>query len=131
MKELTIIEKDRVGLLADVTEALGRTHVNIQTVFVDVTRSKQSIIHIVLEPRVAKKAAKALRKEGFKVIDSDVLIVRTKDVPGELAKVCRLLSDNGVGVTNAFSISRSSGEGLDALSTTDNAKARKLIKEYL
>ncbi|MFH0974122.1 MAG: ACT domain-containing protein [Candidatus Micrarchaeota archaeon] len=131
MKELTLVENDRVGLLADVSETLGKAHVNIQTIFVDVTRSKQAIIHVVLEPRVALKAAKALRKNGFKVMGSDVLVVRTKDTPGELAKVCRLLADKGINVTNAFSISHYNGEGLDAISTTDNAKARKIIKDYL
>ena len=130
MKELTIVEKDRVGLLADVSETLGGARINIQTIFADVTRSKQAIIRVMLEQRVAKKAAATLRKKGFKVMDSDVIIIRTKDKPGELARVCRLLADNGIGVTNAFSISRSEGEALDAISTTDNGKARKLIKDY-
>ena len=131
MKELTLVEKDRVGLLADVSEILGKAHVNIQSVFVDVTRAKQAIIHVILEPRATLTAAKALRKHGFKVMNSDILIVRTKDTPGELAKVCRLLADKGINVTNAFSISHYGGEALDAISTTDNTKARKIIKEYL
>lgn len=131
MKELTIVEKDRIGLLADVSETLGKARVNIQTIFVDVTRSKQAIIHVVLEPRVASRAVKALRKAGFKVMGSDVLIIRTSDKPGELSKVCRLLADYGVNVTNAYSISRTRGEALDAISTTNNEKARKLLHSYL
>ncbi|MEM0475755.1 MAG: ACT domain-containing protein [Candidatus Norongarragalinales archaeon] len=133
VKELTVVEKDRMGLLADVSEALGKARVNIQTIFVDVTRGGQAVIHIVLKPRIAAKAVKALRKSGFKVMDSNVLVVRTRDKPGELSKLCRLLADHGINVTNAFSISRAGGEGLDAISTTDNEKARKLLhaRKYL
>ncbi len=131
MKEITLIEKDRMGLLADVSETLGKARVNIQTIFVDVTRGKQAIIHVFVKPPAAKKAAATLRKKGFKVIGSNVLVLRMPDKPGELSKVCRLLSDNAINVTNAFSVSRSNGEALDAISTTDNDNARKLLKEYL
>jgi hypothetical protein len=131
MKELTIVEKDRMGLLADVSATLGKAGVNIQTIFVDVTRSKQAIIHVVLKQRVAVKATKALRKAGFKVMGSDILVLRLRNRPGELSKACRILSDNGINVTNAFSISRKGEEGIDAISTTDNAAARKLLNNYL
>jgi hypothetical protein len=131
MKEITLIEKDRMGLLADVSEALGSARVNIQTIFVDVTRGKQAVIHVFVKPQAAKKAAATLRKKGFKVIGSNVLVLHMPDKPGELSKACRVLSENGINVTNAFSVSRSNGEALDAISTTDNEKAGKLLKDYL
>jgi len=131
MQEITIVEKDRMGLLADVSEVLGKARVNLKTIFVDVTRSKQAIIHVVLRPERAAKALKALRKAGFKVMDSTVLVLRLQDKPGELSKACRMLADKGINVTNAFSISRLHGEGLDAISTTDNERARKILKAYL
>ena len=131
MKELTIVEKDRVGLLADVSETLGKARVNIQSIFVDVTRGKQAIIHVFVKPATAKKAGVVLRKKGFKVIGSNIFVLRVPDKPGELSKVCRLLSDNSVNVTNAFCVNRANGEAIDAISTTDNAKARKLLKDYL
>ncbi len=65
--ELTIVERDRIGLLADVSAVLARSQVDIDTVFVDVNRARRAIVRVVLKPRAAGVAARALCQAGFKV----------------------------------------------------------------
>jgi len=127
-KEITVIEKDRVGLLADVSEALAKAGVNIESVQAE-SSGRQGIIRLLVN--APEKAKKALTKAGFNVLDSNILVIRLRDKPGELAKVSRLLADANINIQNVYLISKNGGEAIDALQTSDNEKAKKILKQYL
>ena len=127
-KEITVIEKDRVGLLADVSEALAKAGVNIESVQAE-SSGRQGIIRLLVN--APEKAKKALTKAGFNVLDSNILVIRLRDKPGELAKVSRLLAEANINIQNVYLISKNGGEAIDALQTSDNEKAKKILKQYL
>lgn len=129
MKELAIVEKDRVGLLADVSEALGRNRVNIESLSVEVTPGQMAILRILTNAFV--KAKRVLKKAGFKVMDTDVLIIRMVDRPGELAAMTRLLANDGINIQNVHLLSKEKGEGIFALELSDYGHAKELLKKYL
>lgn len=131
MKELTVVENDRIGLLADLTELLGMNGVNIESISVDATSGGKAIIRVILAGGSWQKAKALLKEKAFNVLDTSVLVVRLPDRPGELAKVSRLLADNGIAVQNVYVIDRKKGEAVDAIQTNDNEKAKKLLKAYL
>ena len=65
--ELTIVERDRINLLADVSAALASSRVDVDTVFVDVNRARRAVVRVVLKPKAADVAVRALCDAGFKV----------------------------------------------------------------
>lgn len=125
MKELTVIARDRVGLLADVSEALARSGVNISSLSVE-TAARTAVVRIVVEH--PSDGRKTLEKAGFKVADDEVVMLKLPDRPGELAKISRRLADNGVAIENVMLVSRENNETLLALKTSDYKKASKLLK---
>lgn len=128
MKELIIVAKDRVGLLADMSEALGNAGVNIESVDADIA-GKNAVIRFVVND--AEKGKAVLKLAGFKSVESDVLILKMEDKPGELAKVARVLSNAHVNMRNVYMIGKEKGIAFVAVQVDDRAKAVKLLKGYL
>ncbi len=128
LKELTVVEKDRVGLLADISETVAKAGVNIESVHAE-SSGQQAIIRLLVN--APEKAKKALNKAGFNVLDSNIITIRLPDRPGELARISRLLADAKINIRNIYLVSKSGGEAIDALQTDDNKKAKKILKEYL
>jgi len=129
MKELVIVEKDRVGLLSDIAEALGKADVNIESVSADVV-GENAVIRIFVNDE--KKGTEALVNAGFKPVASDTLVVTVEDKPGELSKVTRILSDENISITNTYLIGKEKGKSLIAIKVEKKSyeKARKLLKDY-
>lgn len=124
MKEITIVSKDRIGLLADVSQALAEKNINIESVSVE-TSGRTAIIRIVTNQE--KKADSVLENAGFKPVGADVLVVRLVDRPGELAKTTRLLADNRINIENVFLLNKEGRESVFALRVSDYQKAKKLL----
>lgn len=125
MKEITVVEHDRVGLLADISEALGEKRINIDSLAVEVV-GRTCIARLLVEN--AEAAKKALEARKFRVIAADILVLHLKDQPGELAKVTRLLADHGVAVSNVYMVNRENNMTVLALSVSDYEKAKKALK---
>ena len=128
MKELVIISKDRVGLLADISDALGKVKVNIESVSADVVGSN-AVIKLVVSDE--KKGKIALQKVGFKPVAGDTLVLTLDDRPGELSRIARLLSVEGVNMTNVYMLGKEDGKSLVAVKVDKMAKAKKILREYL
>lgn len=126
-KEITVVAKDRIGLLADVSDILSRDGINIDTVAVE-SSSRNAIIRLLVSDPV--KARKSLEAAGFKVMDCDALVIGIPDKPGELAKVSRLLADSKINIESMFVMNKEGNDTvLAALKVTDYNSARKLLKE--
>lgn len=128
VEELVVVTKDRVGLLARISEALGNAKINIESISADVVGRNAVIKLIVSDP---KKGKSILRKAGFKPIASDTLVVTLEDKPGELSKVSKLLSDAGISITNVYMLGKEKGKSIIAFKVDRMAKARKVLKDYL
>ena len=128
MSELTIVSKDRVGLLADISDALGKEGINIEFVSVETTASTAIVQLNVANGSSAKKA---LTAAGFRVVDKHNILLRLKDRPGELAKVSRKLADAGVNIKNVYILDAAKNEKILAMDTSDNAKAKTVLASYL
>ncbi len=125
MKEITVVANDRVGLLADISEALALKKINITSLAAEST-GRTGIVRLMVEhPAEAKKA---LETKGFKVMDADLLVVHLKDKPGELAQVARQLADHGISIGNVLMLNREHSQTVLAMGVSDYAKAKKVLK---
>lgn len=128
MVELTVVARDRVGLLADIGEILGKKGINIESVSVEAS-GKTAMVHLNLGHAVESK--KLLSDSGFRVVERDKLLLRLKDQPGELAKVSRSLANANINIKNVYILDAERRQKILAVDTSDNSKARKLLKAYL
>ena len=129
MKAIVVVEKDMVGLLADIADVLGKAKVNIDSVSADVA-GKSAVVRLFVSDE--KKGTEALRKAGFKPVASDTVVALLPDEPGELSRMARMLSEAGIGMTNVYHLGKSSGKALVAIKVgkKDFAKAQKLLANY-
>ena len=130
MRELVIVTNDRVGLLADISGALAKKNINIESVDVEVT-GKKAVCRVLTLKKDYPKAKKELAKAGFKVLAFDVLVVKLADKPGELSGVARKLADKGINIKNVHLLAKTDGFTLCALEADDTKLARELLAGYL
>jgi hypothetical protein len=128
MKQITLVADDRVGLLADVSYILGTARVNIDAISVEVHGGK-AIVNLTVKDD--QKASTMLSSNGYKILESEVLLVKVKDEPGALSEVTSRLKEGGVSIANLYLLTRGGGYAIDAFVVDKPKKARKLLSEYL
>jgi hypothetical protein len=105
MKEITIRGKNEVGILAAIAESLGNIGVNIEAISAHESNN-QAILRLVTSDVATTKKALA-RLPNITVSDSDILVVKLHNKPGELGKLTRKLADQGVNLESVYIVSRS------------------------
>ncbi|MCX8195106.1 MAG: ACT domain-containing protein [Candidatus Micrarchaeota archaeon] len=128
MKQLTIVADDKVGLLADISYILGKARINIEALSTEVHGGK-AVINISVKDD--KKAIRLLEANNYKVLQSEVIIIKLKDEPGELAKVSEMLRSGGVKTNSVYLLARGDGISLDVLTVDKPKKAKELLKAYI
>jgi len=128
MKQITVVADDKVGLLADISYILGKARINIEAIAVEVIGHK-AVINLTLKDD--KRAAELLKNNGYRVLESEVLVVKLKDEPGELARISERLAEAGINVESLYLLSRHEGYSLDALRVGNYKKAAKLLENCL
>jgi hypothetical protein len=128
MRELIIVAKEQVGLLARISKILGDKNINIDSVSVE-TVGKDAMIHLVASQE--KEAVKLLEDAGYKVTASDVLVLKIEDQPGELAKVALTLAEAGINIRSVLFMRKEENKGLFAVKVTKPEKAVEILKDYL
>ena len=128
MEQITVVVDDRVGLLADISYLLGKARLNIEALTV-ATVSGKAIMSFVVKDE--KRAKQVLAANGYRVLESEVLIVRLKDEPGELSKLSALLLRHKISILNLYFLAKEPGWGFLALRTDKTKKAKGVLAPYL
>jgi hypothetical protein len=95
VRQLSIFLENRSGRLAEVTDILGESCVNIRALSLADT-SDFGILRVIVED--TDKALRILEEKGFTVTVTEVLAVEVEDKPGGLARVLKLLDEKEVNV---------------------------------
>ncbi|VVB67872.1 ACT domain protein [Candidatus Norongarragalina meridionalis] len=127
MKTITVVTKDRVGLLADVSGLLGENNINISSIAAE-AHGKTGILRIGADNPA--KTKEVLKKAGFDVSDFEMIVVRLKNKPGELARLTRELVENGIDIKNAYQFPADKGEVVFGFETSNVAKAKKVAASF-
>jgi len=128
MEQLTVLVEDKPGALADICEAFGKNGVNIKAISAE-GLGEAGIIRVVTED--LNTAKRALKREGYNFTVSEIIQLRLDDRPGELGKVTRKLSDNGINIQYIYIIGRDKGFTDLAIKVTDTEAGKELLDKYL
>ena len=95
VRQLSIFLENRSGRLAEVTDILGKSGINIRALSLADT-SDFGILRVIVED--TDKSLRILEEKGFTVTVTDVLAVEVEDKPGGLSRVLNLLNSQDVNV---------------------------------
>lgn len=128
MKEIVVIARDRVGLLADITYMLASTKMNIDTLSVTAVGG-EAVIYMGVKDE--KKAKKILEANKLKVMSSEQVVVVLEDKPGEMSNLSRMLADYKINILNVHLVSTARGKQIYALRLDKPKKAKKILEPYI
>jgi hypothetical protein len=92
----------RVGLLADVMEALWTADVNVLAIG---AYDKGDMGEFLMITSNNKRAFEALEKLGGEIDMMSVVVAEVPNVPGELATIARRLAEGGINVGQVYATS--------------------------
>jgi hypothetical protein len=125
VKEIRLFMLDKVGLLSEVTTAIAKAKVNINTIC---AYAMENHAFFMLTTSSHARAKKALAPLGFGMEEKDVIQVEVPNKPGELQKVAEKIADAGVDIEYMYATTGGS-KATCILKTVDDQKAMKVIRK--
>ncbi|MDD5337346.1 MAG: ACT domain-containing protein [Candidatus ainarchaeum sp.] len=126
IREIILLAKDRLGLVADISYVLAKEKINIEQISANVVDGKTIIMLGVLSAK-HEKAKSALERNGFEILPSKSLGVKLEDRPGALADVSRSLAEAKVNVLNIHILGKCEGNVYDSIVVDRPKEARKVL----
>lgn len=128
MKPITIVADDKVGLLADLSYILAKAKINIEAISADVVAGKSVVILTLSD---AARGKEVLESAGYKVEESNSVVIKLDDKPGELNRVTALLSKEGVNISNVRMLSKDGKTTILAITVDKPKRASALLSDVI
>ena len=125
VKEIRLFMLDKVGLLSEVTTAIAKAKVNINTIC---AYAMENHAFFMLTTSSHAKAKKALAPLGFGIEEKDVIQVEVPNKPGELQKVAEKIANAGIDIEYMYATTGGS-KATCIFKTADDQKAMKVIRK--
>lgn len=123
-----VINKDRKGLVAQISELMGKHNINIDSINAN---SEQGFAEIRLFTSDNDMALSILNESGFKALPDENILVRIQDTPGALGSISRTLSENDIDIRAITMIEQNQGSNIVAIVTDQDENARRILKDSL
>ncbi len=128
VEQISVFLENKAGRLAEVADVLGREGINIRALSLADT-TDFGILRLIVNDR--ERAKKALKEAGFTVGITQVIAVEVEDKPGGLAKILKLLADEGINVEYMYAfVERSSGNAVLIFKFEDLDKAIEVLQGH-
>ncbi|MBI4775748.1 MAG: amino acid-binding protein [Deltaproteobacteria bacterium] len=95
MRQYSVSLENRVGALAELCAVVAQESINLLAICA-IDTVEEAVLRIVAERQEETKSV--LEKQGFRVIDTEVLVVELDNNPGATGRVAALLSQNGINI---------------------------------
>jgi hypothetical protein len=129
MKQITVIARNRAGLMADVTGALAAAGINIENADAQSFRDAAVMILTVDRYDEALRALQTL--PDITAVSEDAILVRLRNEPGALARVSSRFREAGINIRSIRFVQRDDDHALVAISTERRAEALELVRDVL
>jgi len=129
MKQLTIISENRPGITAEVTEALAKQNINIESMDGETFDDTGIIILSVDNYDLALFTLNKI--PGINVISEDVILIRIANQPGALAQIANRFKLANMNIRSIRFVQRDQDYGIVAISTERSDEAIDLVKDVL
>ncbi len=127
IKQISVVLKNIPGMLADLSQILGKEGVNIRAISVADT-SEVSTVRLVTDDPV--KAMNILKSSNFTAYETDVLAVETPDHPGGLFAVVKPLKEADINVLYLYPyLGRTNDQAIVILGVDKLRDAEEVLKK--
>ena len=127
VKQISVFVENRAGSLLEITTRMAEAGINIRAVsMADTTRF--GIFRLIVDQPAECEAL--LRREGFTVSITNVLVVGLKDRPGGLTEAIKVLAKVGINIDYMYAfISHAVHDACVILRVADIEIAEKILTE--
>ncbi len=122
--QFSIFLPNEPGILAVITELLGKNDINIRALTVG-DAADYGVLRIIVDD--PDKCLTVLQDANYMVSKTEVLAVEVEDKPGGLHKIAKLLGDNAINIDYIYS-TLAAGAAVILLRVNKPDKALKLLK---
>jgi len=127
VKQVSVFLENKSGRLKEVTEVLGSAGINMSAFTIADTSDFGILRLIVSEPEMAREI---LKKNKFAVQTSDVILIKTPNRPGGLAKMLGVLNEGNVFIEYMYAFSYSDDTAVIVLRPTDLQKCIDILQNH-
>jgi hypothetical protein len=124
-KQLTVVTQNALGTLAEVTSVVANIGVNIENVCA-YAAGDVAIFHFLTDNN--ETARSALEEKGYRVMETEAIVLQMWNRPGSLSAVARKFRQHGIDLQYVYGTSSLGGEKMTMVfSSEDNAKAAEVF----
>ncbi len=133
IRKISIIAKDRVGLLSDISYILAKEKVNIEEIDAQAIEGEKAVIMLGVESNNYDKAKKALEKNGYAPLPENSFIISLEDKPGELARISKILSERKINIMKVATVGKNKENKhmLIEIIVNKPKEAKRILDEYV
>jgi hypothetical protein len=113
---------NRIGVVAGITKAVADTRTNVMAMASWVSPADPAKAYFRILTANNNKTTNALKKLGYTVKQTDVLLVEAPNKPGAFCPVAHKIANAGININHVYATAIGQ-KGIVVLSTDDNAKA--------
>lgn len=125
VEQVTVFLQNEQGRLKELTNILAQNSINISALSVAET-AQYGVMRMLVSD--SDKALDALKKADFSAKKTRVILVKTPDVPGALAKLLDALVVQGINVSYMYGYSSGDQSNL-ILKVSDPEKASEIVAQ--
>ncbi len=85
--------------------------------------------HLIVENSDLQKVRQKIKKSGIVAVEKEVIIIKLENRPGTMAEAAKKISDKGINLLYAFSVTMSPTLSYVLLGASDNKAALKALQE--
>jgi hypothetical protein len=127
-RQISVAIENQPGRLAAMSRVMAAHGINIKDLSV-VDNVEQGMIRMVTSDPAGCKAL--LLKEGFYVVEAEVLVVILKDTPGKLAVLCEALANASINIDYAYGSEDPSEEHVRiVMKVSSIERAREVLQSF-
>ena len=124
-KQLTVVLQNTMGTLAKITGIVADKGANIENVCAYAV-GDVAVVHLLTDDSWKTRAA--LEREGYQVVETEVIVMQMWNRPGSLSAVARKFRQHGINVHYVYGTSSQGGEKMSIVfSAEDNDKATEIF----
>lgn len=127
VKQVSVFLENKSGRLKEVTEVLGRAGINMSAFTIADTSDFGILRLIVSDP---DRAREILKKNKFAVQTTDVILIKTPNRPGGLAKMLSFLNEGNVFIEYMYAFSYSDDTAVIVIRPTDFQKCMDILQNH-
>ncbi len=125
VKQVSVFLENKLGRLNEVTHILGNAGINISAFTIADTSDFGVLRLIVSDP---DKAKTILKENLFSVQTTDVVLVKTDNKSGSLAKLLEALNSEGIFIEYMYSFSKDENDAINVIRPVDIEKCMTVLQ---